>query len=60
MIWGIYWFIKAHNERVYHEYVSTRAKESKTQLEKYYEQLLGQIQNELNSILSLNQSKIKW
>ncbi|XP_065067776.1 E3 ubiquitin-protein ligase CCNB1IP1-like isoform X2 [Rhopilema esculentum] len=49
----------AYSERVYHEYVSTRAKESKNQLEKYYEQLLAQIQNELSNVKSEMNIKTK-
>ncbi|XP_065067775.1 E3 ubiquitin-protein ligase CCNB1IP1-like isoform X1 [Rhopilema esculentum] len=54
-----FWSYQAYSERVYHEYVSTRAKESKNQLEKYYEQLLAQIQNELSNVKSEMNIKTK-
>ncbi|XP_048774590.2 E3 ubiquitin-protein ligase CCNB1IP1-like [Ostrea edulis] len=47
-----FWSYQIHQERVYQEYVCSKAKERATQLEQYYEQVISQTSAELNSLKS--------
>ena len=44
-------FKQAHQERVYQEYIATKAKERNAQLETYYEGTVGRLEAEINCIL---------
>ncbi|XP_072037514.1 E3 ubiquitin-protein ligase CCNB1IP1-like [Amphiura filiformis] len=45
-----FWVYQTHQEHLYQEYASTKAKEKFTQLEQYYDQVLGKTQAELTSV----------
>ncbi|XP_062586683.1 E3 ubiquitin-protein ligase CCNB1IP1-like [Saccostrea cucullata] len=45
-----FWSYQIHQERVYQEYVGSKAKERAAQLEQYYEQVISQTSAELNSL----------
>lgn len=44
-------FKQAHQERVYQEYIATKAKERNAQLETYYEGTVSRLEAEINCIL---------
>ncbi|KAK3587000.1 hypothetical protein CHS0354_026720 [Potamilus streckersoni] len=45
-----FWMYQNHQERLYNEYIATRAKEKVTQMEQYYEQIISSTQAELRSL----------
>ena len=45
---------QTHQERIYQEYVASKAKEKGSQLEEYYEQVLTRTQTELTCILTVH------
>ncbi|XP_062516100.1 E3 ubiquitin-protein ligase CCNB1IP1-like isoform X2 [Corticium candelabrum] len=45
-----FWTYQSHQERMYQEYVSTRAKEKCTQLEQYYQQVVSRAQTEMAAL----------
>ncbi|XP_078325974.1 E3 ubiquitin-protein ligase CCNB1IP1-like isoform X2 [Crassostrea virginica] len=47
-----FWSYQIHQERVYQEYIGSKAKERAAQLEQYYEQVISRTSAELNSLKS--------
>ncbi|XP_020602293.1 E3 ubiquitin-protein ligase CCNB1IP1-like [Orbicella faveolata] len=47
-----FWTYQTHQEKMYQDYVASKAKEKTTQLEQYYNQVLSKLQAELNSLRS--------
>lgn len=48
-----YYLLQAQQEKLYHEYASSKHKESRDKLEHYYEQLVNKLQAEIKCILLL-------
>lgn len=48
-----YFLLQAQQEKLYHEYSSSKHKESRDKLEHYYEQLVNKLQAEIKCIFLL-------
>ncbi len=48
---------QAHQEKVYQEYLATKAKERNTQLENYYESTINRLEAEISCILGKKNSQ---